>query len=402
MKDHSLISLVPVPLRYAALIILGTGVMVGSGKDIATAIDLLDGVANDNQVADIQGMLLLLNLSFGLWALNRIIAAELAIETGAIDLSARLTAFLGLLLTGGDMVGVALSSGRPETLVVLLFVIHALVLTPWLLIRVRFDREPVDGAERTDGLRVMLHFLFGMAGFATLLAIVTLLPPLVFYLLINGDLLVSSVITEVWQLDHGRGTFWMINPGATVAVGVLQIALFEFGRLTASGPCTSASGVKTSVSLAPTTARLPWVVATAITIDVLAGPLLIDNNGLYYDKAAPAIYERETFEYIAKAGIIALCAICIFGAYYAGRAIGRRSSSDPRVVRLFVVALLAVAGGLVGGIIAAQRVLVFGLEQVHWNLAWLHAVGFGLAGIGLLLGSAVAYRLIPASRNQLL
>ncbi|MCJ2121201.1 hypothetical protein, partial [Methylobacterium sp. J-077] len=396
MPRTSLWGTIPASVRAQLIPILTTLFLVKAGQSTAElVVRAHDGTPfcnagsgiipptctlNSVAVADVQGVLLLLNLVVVLW-FARIGLKEAFEKPGEIKLDVKLVGLGTAFATCLELYDYATKSGFPERIILELLAVLYVFIVPFFLVEGEQAREGEGAEDRSRRTTAQAVAAFELVIYAVMPCVFAALCCALFYVVLNegisifGHSLMRSVIDTVPRHVPGRVEFWGFNP-AFLGVGWLPAILLCAVRGTSShAPSEAVLGFSKKLFLLAATAAIGMLLAVAL----IANGSLIPGTG-----SAASWPLRE-----AKATM----AIAILAAFLVAFSVARLTRSLPNVIALpLQIVVFAAMGAAAAGVLAGLRGLFASPAEHVPTLITIHAAGFVVALLGGRVGLVVKRR----------
>ena len=378
MLGRSLWDRVPKSLRLGLIPILTTALLVQSGSQTATLLSCLSHGTPfcDNpskiSVADIQGLLILINFVVVFWFAYRTLGETLA-KSGQIGLDAKVIGLGTAFLSGLEIYGYALKNGVPERMVFVLPIIFFVFVVPFVLLRKVQCGEDID--EPRDTTRQAYSALRQVVVALVVCAVATLAGSIYFVLLTEGLHFGTSVFMKPVVIRED----WVFNP-AVLGMGWMPVL---FMTLKSDGSNADV------MPLGMTSAGRSWLLIGPLVVNAVIGIVMI-GDGSSAGVAMPG-YDLWSL-WIAKACLAAGLTVVFIAAFYSSKKFGFDTFWG-----LLAGAAIFAAGGALAGLAAASLRVGFGGTPIWGMSSAIHAGGFLVA----YLAGIVALHFVRGSFSDL-
>ncbi len=399
-------TIIPEPLRWAALPTAIAALLVGAGEDIGRLFYLLVDAGPcakilenpkvcSERVFDAKAVLLFLNLLLALFVFQKIMKIEAKSPTNDIDLGGRLTNFLSLFLSATELLKISVAARDPIYAAIGGIAIFYFLLVPFFVGGVVSNHPAGQGDEaeerkrdRREALRIFSR-LVGRLSFAGVLAAGSCaLIVLLFYEAMNGGPHFGKDVPLCWLLDRPgkegeRCGYWIINPSLALGIGGLQIALFRHAR---EWRPERFNGMLLSETLRyePNRSAILVLAFIGIVLNLVAAPFTVSNATILYS-TTEAAKMSAVFHILTKALAVTIYMVALFTAAWLSTRLLKGGVQSIVGSLTIAVPLFAVAGAMAGFGLIVLRLSAGGGGWEHWHLLWLHGISFALVAFPLTL-----------------
>lgn len=340
-------------------------------------------------VADVQGVLLLLNFVVILW-FARLGLKEALEKPGEIKLDAKLVGLGTAFATALELYDYATKAGVPERIVLALLVFLYVFVVPFFLVEGARAPAEASAETRSRSAAMQAQAAFDLLAYAVIPCVLAALAGGLYFVVLNegasllGHPLLSSTIDTIPRRALGRVEFWGFSPGF-LGMGWLPAVL-----LVAVRRCSSVNGGGSSLSAAGKALILGATVVTGMLFAIA----LIGNDSLI-----PLAENHGSWPLRVAKAALAFAILAAFLAAFLGARLTRQL--HPALALPLQVATFAAMGAATGGVLAGLRSYFMGSVEQAPTLIALHAGGFVVALLAGRLGLLLVERKIPELRPVL-